>query len=245
MSATIMELDFRKAPERPQSASGVLRGAHGGDARPVTPEGKLLTPKQIRARARRRAARASSRESKELLTEQEFNALYKPVEEWDLEELARGRPRNVDGNFVGRKPQWVTRQVHESAMDRFKGLIREGMNANAAKAQETIEWILTSEEVDEKGKPVVSPSTKLDAYKFLMEHIVGKPTQRVEADISVKLQALLGVAMVNPAQALAPSPDRAPGPSFALAHLPGTTMPMGEREEGDDDEILEGELVDG
>lgn len=240
MTASVHEVNFAAAPERTQGPSGVAPRSSRISHRPVTPEGKLLTPKQIRARARRRAARGA-KGSKEILSEQEFQALYKPVEEWDLEELARGRPKNADGKFTGRPPSWVDRQVYEKAMDRFKSLVREGMQANAVNALDTIEWILGNTDEDERGKPIVPASTKLDAAKFLMEHVVGKPTQRVEGDISVKLQALLGVAMVNPAQALEAGPGQ-PGPAFAPAHLPGVTLGMGEAGE-DDDEILEAELV--
>lgn len=237
MTATAMELDFSSIPDDSWGERKHRKGAKGSGGQPTTPEGKLLTPKQIRARARRRVKRGGRGE---LLSQAEFEALYKPVEEWDLDELARGRPRNASGNFTGRKPGWVTRQVYEQAMDRFRVMVKEGMQANAVSALDTIEYILGNDQVDEKGKPVVPASTKLDAAKFLMEHVVGKPTQRVEGDISVRLQALLGVAMVNPSMALSPG---AQGPQFQLAHLPGQTMEMGEREE-DDDDILEGELVE-
>jgi hypothetical protein len=239
MTASVMELDFTDAPDDSSGDRHGRRASSRINEPPVTEDGKLLTPKQIRARARRRAKRGGGK-GKELLSQAEFNALYKPVEEWDLEELARGKPRNARGDFSGKTPNWVTRQVYEQAMDRFKNLVKEGLQANAVSALDTIEWILSDDSVDEKGKLNVPASTKLDAAKFLMEHVVGKPTQRVEGDISVKLQALLGVAMVNPADALTPSLGK---PQFSLAHLPGQTMVMGEAEEGDDD-ILEGELVE-
>ena len=37
------------------------------------------------------------------MCELEFERLYKPVDQWDLEELARGRPRDKDGQFSDRK----------------------------------------------------------------------------------------------------------------------------------------------
>ena len=75
---------------------------------------------------------------------------------------------------------------------------------------------MSSQELDIKGRPMVPASTKLDAAKFLLEHVVGKPTQRVENDVSVKLQSILGVVMANP--------DNNGG--YQVGHLPGVTVPM-------------------
>jgi hypothetical protein len=111
-------VDFRKTPATFLEPSGVTRDALPKSEPPRTSDGKLLTPKQIRARARRRAKRA------EMMSEEEFQALYKPVDEWDLEELSRGRPRNAKGEFRGPAPKWITRDIHERAMERFKAAIR-------------------------------------------------------------------------------------------------------------------------
>lgn len=153
------------------------------------------------------------------MTEAEFNARFKPVEDWDLEELARGRPRDAKGRFRGAAPKYISREIHERSMERFKGAIKSKMQEHTVDALGTIHWILSNEDVDERGKPIIPAGAKLDAAKFLLEHTVGKPTQRVEADLSVKLQAILGTVMVNPAQALM---DEA----YTVGHLPGVTMPM-------------------
>src|SRR5690606_38165825 len=106
-----------------QHKSGKLRDKIPTHERPRTAEGKLLTPKQIRARARRRMKRA------ELMSTQEFEALHKPIEDWDLEELARGRPRNSRGTFSGPKPKWVNREIHEKAMEMYKAAVKSEMNS--------------------------------------------------------------------------------------------------------------------
>lgn len=149
---------------------------------------RVMTPKQIRARARRAGKIHAA----------EMEKLYKPIEEWDEEELARGRPRAKDGSFKGASPAWITREVHEAAMSRFKGIIEGKMRGETVTAMRMLHEILTDERVDEKDRPLVAASTKLDAAKFLIEHAVGKPTQRVETDISVRLQGLLAVATVGP-----------------------------------------------
>lgn len=175
----------------------------GAPGRPITSE----TPKQIRARARRHGK----------IVEGELAKLYKPLDEWDLEELARGRPRAADGTFKGRTPSYISREVHEKAMERFKDLITGEMRAHTVTALTVVAQILEEDELDDKGRPVVPASTKLDAAKFLIEHLVGKPKQPIEADISVKLQAILGTAMVSPGdegyKPASPSAARALGTS--------------------------------
>lgn len=183
---------------------------------------------------RRKAKRA------EMATEQELEYLYrKPVSEWDLEELAKGRPRNAKGTFSGPAPKWINAAVHEEAMERYTAAVKSEMNATTVDALGVLKHLINNDEVDEKGKPIVPASTKLDAAKFLLEHVVGKPKQRIEADVSVKLQGILGQVMVNPAQAL--MDPAAGGEGYTLGHFPGMTMPMAEQPT----EEYDGEVIDG
>jgi hypothetical protein len=156
-----------------------------------TANGKVLsmTKKQLRERARR---------SKEKAASPDFEILYRPVSEWDAAELARGRPKDQNGKFTGRAPKWITRELHEEAMTRFRATIRDGMNDNTNIAISTIKEIMESDEVDKKGRPLVPASTKLDAAKFLIDHTLGKPKQRIETDISVKMQGMLATAIITP-----------------------------------------------
>lgn len=144
--------------------------------------------KQKRARARRKARHA----------EAAIAEVYKPLEEWDEEELARGRPRAEDGSFRGKAPTWISRELHEEILKQFTDATQGELRGLIPKALASIQVILESTELDEKGRAVVPYATKLDAAKWVIEHLVGKPTQRVEADISVKLQAVLASALVNP-----------------------------------------------
>lgn len=222
MTAQPMTIDFRTTPDLRQHKSGVIQDSLPARTRPRTAEGKLLTPKQIRARARRKAKRH------EVMSEQELDYLYqKPVEEWDMEELARGRPRNSRGGFSGPKPKWITSAVHERAMERYTAAVKTDMQATTVDALDAIRWIIQNEDVDDKGKPVVPPSTKLEASKFLLEHVVGKPTQRIESDVSVKLQGILGQVMVNPNDLVGGTPNE----GYSIAHYPGITMPLAESRE--------------
>lgn len=239
LEAKVLTIDFSKADSIRQHKSGKIRDrGNASDARPVNAEGKLLTPKQIRARARRKQAK----KRRELMSEAEFEALYKPIEEWDLEELARGRPRNVDGDFRGRKPGWINREVHERAMEMFVEVTRSEMGALTPQALDSLRWVMNSDETDDRGKPVVPASAKNQAAMFLLEHVVGKPKQHMQSDISVKLQGILGSVMVNPNEALAPQEQGGLG-GYSLAHFPGHTIPIGAIEAPDDsdDDLNEGD----
>lgn len=187
--AKAVELDFTHAGVKPNGKpeidpQGRLPHQQGG--RPRTSN----SAKQIRARARR----------KEKMLAEELAMLWKPVDEWDHEELARGRPRDAAGGWRGKSPEWVSRAVHEEVLKRFQTVVKTEMNQHTLIALTVVEHLLKSDEIDDKGKPTVSAATKLDAAKFLLEHVVGKPKQRIETDISVKLQAMLGMAMVNPTE---------------------------------------------
>lgn len=184
---------------------------------------KSLSKKQIRARARRH----------QKISEGELEKLYKPIEQWDEEELARGRPRAADGSFRGASPGWITRQMHETAMARFKGIVEGRMREETVTALGVVHQILSNNDEDEKGRPLVPAGTKLDAAKFLIEHTVGKPTQRQEVDISVRLQSLLAVATSGPinggVEDLMLGPSEA-GAAYAEAF-------------GDDDDIVDAEEI--
>lgn len=156
--------------------------------------GKPKSPskKQLRARARRQMAKGG-RPAPDTV-----QALYgKPLEEWDAEELARGRTRDKNGTFSGRAPKWMTREMHEQAMEQFKTLVASEVRAHTFKAAEVFGQLLENDEVDEKGRPVVPPGVKADVAKFLYEHLVGKPKQPISADINVKLQGILANVMVD------------------------------------------------
>jgi len=247
--ATPRKVDFTSVPTFKAQPMGLRQDwdiQNDKWGRPVDADGKLLTPRQVRARARRRARKqynydqlsdAEKRKKKNkkkmvdnIVTDQELKYYSgKPVDEWDNEELARGRVRDKNGEFKGQKPQWITREVHEAAMERFQSVIKTEMNFQGTKAIDALSYILNNEEVDNRGRPLVPPSTKADAAKFFLEHIVGKPKQRVESDISVKLQGILGAVMVNPAET---------HQGFDLAHMPGYTMQLG------DPNVVDGEVVD-
>lgn len=168
------------------------------DERPVDENGRLLTGKQARARLRREMARMGRKFDATKATPAE--GYVKPFEEWDNEEIARGRPRAADGTFKGRTSKYISRELHERSMEKFKGLVKEDMNAMSLDALKVIQKLLADDDEDRRGRPRVSPNVKMQAAQYLLDHIVGKPTQPTTSEISVKLQAMLGAAVVNPGE---------------------------------------------
>ena len=226
MSCTPMTLDFSTTADYRQHPTGNVHSTLPGRELPRTADGKLLTDKQIRARARRKLSR------NEIVSDQEMEYLYrKPIDEWDLDELAQGRPKNAKGHFRGPAPKWVSSVVHEEAMTKYTLAVKSSMRATTVDALDILRQIINDDNVDDKGKPFVNASTKLDAAKFLIEHVVGKPTQRIESDVSIKLQGILGQVMVNPSEL-----NSNQQMTYNTAHYPGITMELAElREENDDD----------
>lgn len=165
----------------------------GNSVRRARSEAKRsMEPKQIRARARRNGGMST-------MSDRERKALQrKPMEEWDLEELAKGRPRSKNGSFAGAPPKWITREMHEKSIEMFKNMVRTDMRSHTVIALNVLKDILENEEVDNRGKPHVSAGTKADIAKFLIEHLVGKPTQPIQTDLSIKLQGILGAVLVQP-----------------------------------------------
>lgn len=162
-----------------------------------------MTPKQIRARARRARIRAERRgvEPPKVSAIETAALMRKPLGDWDLEELARGYPKDKNGNFSGSKPKWIDAAMHEQIVDQFKELVRTDMKSLTVKALDVLEDVLENDEVDERGRPVTPVNTKVDVAKFLLEHLIGKPTQPIQNDISIKLQGILGAVLVQPAEA--------------------------------------------
>lgn len=222
--ASKQDIDFSFVEDNTEHASGVPGvDPEGGRARPLTPDGKIFTPKQLRARMRRKQARRVG------VTDEEIEQLYqKPIADWDLEELARGRPRNSRGTFQGPKPKWITMAMHEESMRKYEAAVKGNMRETTVDALQTLRDLLADESVDEKGKPTVGAGTKVDIAKFLIEHSVGKPTQKIEGDMSVRLQGILGTVMVNPA-------ELATG-NYMPAHFPGMTMELSTGETAVDDD---------
>jgi hypothetical protein len=140
-------------------------------------------PSQIRNRLRRTAKLKDDvfQRDFEMLTNNPESS-YKPMDEWDLEELARGRVRNKAGGFSGAAPAWITQEVTKEAKRRLLDYTHGQLAGHIDQAIRTMANLMTSVEVDENGKPIVDPKTKFAAAAFIIEHTIGKPKAIIEVN---------------------------------------------------------------
>lgn len=130
---------------------------------------------------------------------EDIDLLYKkPVSEWDLEELARGRPRAKNGTFQGGKPRWVSPKIAEEAKRRLKEETMGQLSEHVGFALRVVKDLMTNTDLGEDGYPIVDNRLKLDAAKFVVEHVIGKPRQRVDVEAGDTLQEMLANVLVNP-----------------------------------------------
>lgn len=151
------------------------------------PKRELSTkPSQVRNRMRRKLADIQAE-------------IYriKPLEEWDWEELQRGYPRHSNGRF-GRPPAWAGFHiVAPEVQKRLAQMTAANLRTHSQSALQAIVDMITSDEVDIEGNPIVKPETKLKAAQFIIEHTIGKPQTNVNVDAGDSLKSLLAKVMVN------------------------------------------------
>lgn len=164
------------------------------DDRPTNAEETLLmTRRQVRRRAERKLKKGMH------LTDEEMEVLFRPLAEWDLEELKRGRPRDVHGKFTGKTPVGFLRgEMVEKIREELQKRVRGRLDHLTVEATTAVQDLLDNNEVDGRGRPVVPASVKMRAAEFVIDHMLGKPTQRVETDLSAKLLGVLSDVMVSP-----------------------------------------------
>lgn len=161
--------------------------------RPLTRHGRALSTKPANIRARLRRQQVKSVRDVELL-------YGKPLEEWDLEELARGRPRDKSGKWhgTGSRLGWATSPIMREAQERVIQMTVEKITGLVPAALQVIAKLLTNEDVDFDGKPLVDGKTKLAAAQFLIEHVIGKPKQRVDITGDEAVKQVMAAALVMP-----------------------------------------------
>lgn len=143
-------------------------------------------PKAVRNRMRRKVAGI----------QQEIE-LLKPLDQWDWEELCRGYPRMSDGRF-GKRPAWAGFHVVEPELQRRLTRMTAGnLKRYSRTALAAIVEILTNNETDIEGNPLVKPEVRLKAAQFIIEHTIGKPQTNVSVEAGDDLKNLLAKVMVN------------------------------------------------
>lgn len=156
------------------------------------------TPKQVRARLRRRAERYGGADPKGIVTTREVELLYKkPIEQWDNEELARGRTRDKNGGFMGSAPGFITREMQEKAFQLLTKKLRQENSVLSLTAQKIIAELLEDDERDENGRPITPAAVKAKLADSVLDRVLGKATTPIVAEVSVKLESVLADVMVD------------------------------------------------
>lgn len=147
------------------------------------PNKRQLSQKPENVRSRLRTAQGNyDKIAAELL-----EAGRKPIEEWDWEELAHGRPRDIHGGFRGRPPSWMSPAVNKEAARRLMMLGKAKLNEQLVPAIEVMANLMRNTEDDR---------IKLDAAKFIIEHVMGKAVAPIDVNVSEDLRAFIADALV-------------------------------------------------
>lgn len=133
-------------------------------------------------RARRRLRRADATLTDKMT--KDIAIAYKPIEEWDWEELSRGRPRNKKGTFIGPKPGPLTPAIEDERRRRITQLTMTEIAAQARDALKTIHELMTDKGVDDEGRPTTPAKVRLDAATYYLDQFIGKARTSVEFSAS-------------------------------------------------------------
>ena len=113
----------------------------------------------------------------------------KPIEDWDFEELQRGTPRAADGKFYGKRPKWLTPVLMAEAQARLRTMSAQQLGMYAGNAIDVMVELMNTSRV---------PVVRFNAAKYILDQIIGLPTQRVETKAQIEFESLLADVMVNP-----------------------------------------------
>jgi hypothetical protein len=114
----------------------------------------------------------------------------KPISEWDFEELQHGRPRNDQGKLVrsGKTASWMTPALMAEAQRRLKQMTRDQLGFYAGAAITVMAELMQKSRVD---------LVRFNAAKYILDQIIGMPTQRVEVKEDVSAAEFLAEFMVE------------------------------------------------
>lgn len=143
---------------------------------------------QIKKRLSRSVERSSIRHKRDLDLYMKY-VVKKPLKEWDLEELAHGKPRNRNGGFShGPRLSLIDDQVAAEIKRRTRSKGLDEMRRHLPQAIQVMADLMTDED----------PRIRFLAAKFIIEYGVGDPPSENERGSSSVLQGLLASALVLP-----------------------------------------------
>jgi hypothetical protein len=147
-------------------------------------------PAQIRRRLRRAAGNPAKLDRDYKMLAEHPDTHHKPLEDWDYEELARGRPRSKDGRFGGGTPSWVTLKVQQEAKERLRTKAYGDLARYAGSAVKVLVNLMRDTDVENR--------IRLDAAKYLLDQVIGKAKVFAQLEGKLDVQAFLAEALVMP-----------------------------------------------
>lgn len=149
---------------------------------------RSIKPQAVKARLKKTNA-AIARHDEDL---QYIYPGMKPVEEWDFEELQCGKPRDpITGKISrrGGRPAWITPIILAEAQKRLSTMTTTQLGMYTGSAIGVMVDLMQSAKVE---------MVRYKAAEYVLNQIMGMPTQRQEISASVNVQSFLADVMVNP-----------------------------------------------
>lgn len=152
----------------------------------ITPDTRRLshTPSAIKARIRRNGGRAA--EDIALFHEVTYGDV-RPVSEWTIEELQKGRPRHPTGGWKGPRPKWITPIIQAEVRRRLREETIQNLVGHTGAAIKVLAEFLKNDE---------EPHLRFRAAALIIEYAAGAPDKNVHITGNVQLQSMLASALV-------------------------------------------------
>lgn len=141
-------------------------------------------PSAVKRRIRRNGGRAA--EDIALLHEIQYGEV-KPVSEWTLEELSRGRPRHPTGGWRGPKPKWISPIIQAEIRKRLREETIGKLVGHSGMAIKVLAEFLKNED---------EPALRFKAAVLILEYTAGAPERQINIEANVTLQSMLAGALV-------------------------------------------------
>ena len=141
-------------------------------------------PASIRQRIRRNGGRTS--EDIRMLFEVQMGEA-KPVDQWTLEELQHGRPRNKENGWKGPRPKWITPIIQAEVRKRLREETIGQLVGHTGAAIKVLSEFLSNDE---------EPNLRFRAACLIVEYAAGAPDKQIHITGNVQLQTMLASALV-------------------------------------------------
>lgn len=135
--------------------------------------------------------RVGGRYAQLLLPEDHPNHL--PVEDLDIEELSKGRLKDKNGNFSGRPPKFLPRQLIDAMRKEHYKRVNSVLEESLSDMVKVMRSIATDRKADD--------ATRLKAAIYVFERFMGKIPDRVNVSAESKIDDLVDEILFETDQA--------------------------------------------